>query len=442
MAWNIVYSSGIVAPAQNYGGYTPTLYAAPTDLGTGDGSSEDNAMDFATAIGLIGNGSTGRCLGVLPGVYSAAAATNTRWQTCFTVANSGTSGDPIVIVCKYPAAYNYDTPSYLTELRNSNYATQQNPVIGVGDSGLDYIRFIGFYADQTYAPPRLSNGTFVIGPSSTGIAFEQCWVKQLDTLVDIDNCNSIYLEGCTNPELINNYITGGNSGGTLNHNAAAFTLYGVVNFLAEHNYFYNVNCGIFVKGSNAGIGNSGIIRFNLGVDLSHTLFEMAEIQPASIGFSVTQNLAIRCARGLNFDQSVAARCTDISCVNNTFVDCTDAGVNQDNTAAMTNCSNEQNIIAFMSSTAARALQISNSVAPLTSEDNLYYEAGGSATFYQNGSSYADLAAWYAGTSKDGTSAEGNPNFIDAGADNYHRSSYADGRGCYITGTEEIGIQAQ
>jgi hypothetical protein len=85
-------TSGLVASV--YNGYTPTIYAAPSALGNGSGSSEANA---ATLRDALDDAVAGSIIGVLDGTYSDSTAT---WYVAFNPANSGTSGSPVVIVAK------------------------------------------------------------------------------------------------------------------------------------------------------------------------------------------------------------------------------------------------------------------------------------------------------------------------------------------------------
>lgn len=442
MAWNIVYSSGIVAPAQNYGGYTPTLYAAPTAQGSGDGSNEANAMDFETAIGLIGNGSTGNCLGVIEGVCSGTPSL-VRWDPIFKVVNSGTVNDPIVVVAKHLAVYNMDTPANLTELRSNDpqpVASGNNSAVLGTAPGVDYVYFVGFYANQVYAPPRPSNGTFLISYGCVGVQYQYCWLEQTVNPTG-DNYDSFYLEGDTDSVISNCYISGGSGAG--NHNASAITTYGSTNFLFEHVQGTGLNQFIFVKGSNGATFNSGTIRYCYAQDCSQSFLDAAVIDP--VGVDVYQNLGVRCWRGVVIDNSAAASSGYIRDYNNTFVDMTGPGWNAESGVVLTGCTHERTIVAYMSSTSVYQVQLDGTLTLAsagTFADNLYYEAGASAQFYQNGTPSTGLSAWQTATGKEAGSAETNPNFTDASADNYHRSSYADGRGCYITGTEEIGLQAQ
>lgn len=426
-----------------YYSYTPSLYVAPSAQGSGDGSSEANAMALAdaydTSVAMAGD-----ILGAVNGVYIGSPIT-TRWIPIFAPENSGTALSPIVTVAKYPAAYNRGSSSLYTEFRSNDPHSgplavdfQGNSAVWGASPGIDHVYFIGGYADMTYAPPRPSNGTFLTAYGCDGVVWEAVYVHQLTDLPDGDNFNSIYCEGDDNTRVANSYFD--NATGSGNHNVSVITCYGSLNITVEHCEASEVNGFLFFKGTYTGRENSGTARFNRVSDSSMSAFEMATV-PAASSAEVYQNLSIRNGRGVTFDNSVASACVNIHFDNNTVVDSTVAGVVQDNTAVGTGCSVNSNIIAYTATVSIDALNYANAPTPMTITDNLYYRNGSNSRFAANGVQYTSLSAWQTATSKDSGSAEGNPNFTDAAADNYHRSSYADGRGCYITGSEEIGLEA-
>lgn len=433
-----------------YYGYTPTIYAAPADVGTGDGSSEANAMDLMTALVDM---SPGDIVGLIPGTYSDTGS-ETSNDPIFKVTDSGTALNPIIVVAKYPAVYNYGTPANLSEIRSSN-PTAPSPTIPyntpvIGAVGADYVRFIGLYANMAYAPPRPSNGTFLM-QESDHCWFEACVVDQIQ-LPDTDNFNALFMRGSNNAVVRNCRFSGGYDGtGSTNHNASAITTYGCLDMLIEHNEFPDANGGIFVKGSHfASIGNSGDIRYNVATDCSQSLCEVAVVEPSSAGVDVYQNLSIRCRQGVVFDASAAAWCTDTRVYNNTLVDAVQACVQMDATTALTNCTVKDNVIAFTASSSAKAISSAGSITPVDCNYNLLSEAGGSFQGDNNGSTYTGLTGptgWQTGSGEDANSTEESPGFTNVGADNYRRagadtsSSTGGKRGCYITGTEEIGVEA-
>ena len=435
---------------QIYSGYTPTIYAAPAALGSGSGASEANAMSLAAAVL---SRSPGDIVGLVPGTFSGIG-TQTSNNPIFKVTSSGTALNPIIFVAKYPAVYNYGTPALLSEIRSSN-PTAPSPTISyntpvIGAVGADYVRFIGLYANQTYAPPRPSNGTFLANESDH-VWFEDCVIDQI-VLPDTDNFNAMFMRGSNNFVIRNCRFSGGyDVTGDNNHNPSAITTYGCLDFLIEHNELEGVCGGIFIKGSHfAGVCNSGIIRYNKSSGASQSFAEIACIQPSSSGVQAYQNLSIRDRQGIVFDDSTIAFCTDISVYSNTIVDAVTVAVRMDNGTALTNCVLRDNVLAFTGATSAKAISCAHSIAPITSNYNLFSEAGGSFQADNNGSTYTGLtgvSGWQTGSSKDANSTEESPGFTNAGADNYRRagadtsSSTGGKRGCYITGSEEIGVEA-
>lgn len=441
-----------------YNGFDIDIHAAPTLLGSGDGSSPTQARALievmssslitpGTNIGLITANGAGSYTG---------AANDTRWAPVFRPAHNGTAANPIRYVCKYPAARNRSAPSLFSEFRLSNPipvpSPDNNPVLGVDQAFGDHVHFIGMYANQLFAPPRPSNGTFLISPGRTGVLFEDVWLEQtVNTSVPSDNWDSFYLEGCTNPILRRCYVSGGAGAG--NHNYSAVTTYGVIGFLFEYLEFLNVNQGIFIKGShNTNIWNSGTIRYCKSKNHSVAMVDIAEVDTDPV--IVQQCLSIGGTAGVR----LVSDGSSVRQINKHVIGCTIVGFAPDGglaggvTAgggAMTGYLLKNNLVQQASGSHHLVDYQGSSTAGTSPLDyNHYHKQSGAATFQQLGSGGLTLAQWRTATGKDTNATEGDPLFVEPSSDNYHLqvgspaltgSDVGGPRGCYITGAETIGV---
>jgi hypothetical protein len=429
---------------QIYSGYTPDIYAAASAIGTGSGNSEANAMPLLTALSTVSSAGTGT-VGVVTGTPSAPASGGARWTPIFRVTGSGTVGSPIRVVAKYPTTDYPDNTELWTELRSSTpFAVGSNSNVAVCGvtPGVSNVQWIGFYLNQTYAPPRPSNGTVVASYNTTNVLIEKFTMDQTVN-PDNDNFDSFYLEDSENTIIRNCLIRGGAGDSSVNHNASSITTYGCINFLFEHIEFAGVNGAFFIKGSNPNNSaqfNSGIIRYNKCSGANQAFIELAN---QTDGVSVYQNLGYRNRLGIWFDASGSGTIANSYVRNNTMVDNSEANYGSDTTNFGASLDFQKNISAFTAASSAFHVNFgADDVADFSPfDDNLYHEVGGSGDFRKSSTSYSGLSAWAAAIGKEASSAETSPGFTDSASDNYHRTSYADGRGCYITGTEEIGVEA-
>lgn len=443
-------------PGTLYSGFTPTLYAAPASIGNGSGSSEANARALTLILADTAL-PPGTIVGMAPGIY-AGAANDTRWEPVFRPRHNGTLANPIRYCAKHAAVRNRSTPSLLCEFRLTNPlpipSPDNNPVLGVDQAFGDHVHFYGVYANQVFAPPRPSNGTFLISPGRVGTRFADFWLQQTVN-PDDDNWDSIFLEGSVDPVLSNGYISGGNgSTANNNHNASAITTYGCRGFLFEYLEFDNVNQAFFIKGSSNGatIWNSGTIRFCKSKNHHVAMVDIAEVHPGE-NVVIQQCLSIGGTAGVRFAvDGNAARQINKHVINCTIVGFAPlGGISGGITAhggAMTGYQ-VKNTIVQQASGSHHVVDYqgfsTSGTSPL--DNNHYHKQTGNATFQQSGSGALTLAQWKASTGKEAASTEGNPLFVNPASDDYHLqagspaltgSDVGGARGCYITGTEIIG----
>ena len=154
-----------------FSGFTPTIYAAPADVGSGDGSSEANAMDLATALTNV---TAGGIVGLIPGDYTITPPSPSDYTPAFQPTNSGSSGNPIRIVAKYPAAANYGSTSLYSSLSHGRTAVPGNPTFG--SRGKDFVEWIGVFVDEV-ASYSTDNGGIGGISESQGCAITHCVIR-------------------------------------------------------------------------------------------------------------------------------------------------------------------------------------------------------------------------------------------------------------------------
>ncbi|MES9974411.1 MAG: hypothetical protein ABW094_09135, partial [Candidatus Thiodiazotropha sp.] len=125
--------------------YTPTHYVSTTGASGGQ-SVYDAATNSATPCDLttallyaVG----GNKIQVAPGIY-IGVNNNETWPPAWQFANSGSSGNPIIIFTEYPAVHNATNRS---ELRSGS-TTIGAGCPAFGTDGQDYIIWDGFYVNE------------------------------------------------------------------------------------------------------------------------------------------------------------------------------------------------------------------------------------------------------------------------------------------------------
>jgi hypothetical protein len=458
-----------------WSGFTPNKYAATADQGAGDGTSEANAMDFPTALSGL---SAGDVLGVLPGVYSAAVGSNDT--PLFTPGASGTSGSPIRVVCKYPAAYLSEPSSDAnrTELRVTGAtpaSATTSPVLGSGQNK-QYCRYYGFYANQATAPARPSGGTFTVQSGATSTHFEEC-VVDMDIPAHDDNYPAIWSAGNAGPTFRNCKFRNGNGDLTAGGFMPAFTFYGTVGVLITHCDFTDLDAGVYFKGSVNNPGRTlsdGVIEYCKFSGLRKYCIVVNEANVAAWPVA-RYNLAINCPQFMHLHGGTAnATEKNFEAYNNTIVNPNDiladgtfyaAGLTTDFQA--NDCAWWNNIVARISAPSGQAYLVNlggsepdptatfNTVGFDPFDYNCYYQVSATKRWVTNGSTVNNFAAWQSAVQADvaaheSHSIEQDPLFENAGSGDYRLASGSPCRnaglggihmGCYLTGNETIGVQA-
>ena len=395
-----------------------------------------------------------------PGVY-VGTLVDARWQPPFKPTNSGSSGSPIVFYAQYPGAYNEGSTALYSELR-ANTTTIRAAVAGI-TGGQDYIIFDGFVFDQTYSYPRPSNGNFCIG-QTTGAT--NCEIRRFLCLNQAqpsgDNYSNFFVEATTNFRLTDTRGRGGNASGE----GDMITMYGCVNFLLEHNECIDMRIGMYAKGSNGATYNSGTMRYNYGSGITDK-FMMASVVEPTLGIDVYQNLAVGCIQAWRADPAGEGP-NHCRVFNNTFVDSVQTGglglpheavIWFEGSVAPSGHEFYNNIVANTSTSSTvnlGCIQMTTAITTAFSviDYNNYYNGGGSLYFSDNqdndvSGDWMSFASWQTFVSDEANSITSNPSFVNAGAGNYRLNvgsaaltagSTGGPVGCYITGSEEIGLR--
>jgi|JI10StandDraft_1071094.scaffolds.fasta_scaffold10523_2 hypothetical protein len=449
--------------------YTPTHYVddyAAVSGATSDGEdrgatawSNATSPSTPTTIGTaMARATAGNVVRVAPGTYSVTPI-DSRWSPSLSVANSGTSGSPIIFYAQYPGAYNEGSTSLYSEIRSNNSAIR-GAVLGVV-GGQDYIYFDGFVIDQTYTPPRPSNGTVVLGFSeSTGVQIRR-FLFLNEEQPSGDNYPSIYMEGVTSPRVVDSRFRGGNTGGE----GDCVTMYGVYDFVLEHNELIDVRMGMYAKGSAASgtRRNYGVMRFNYASGVTDKVW-FASVVDTSNGVNIYQNLGVGNSQNFRGDPAGEGP-SEVHVYNNTFVDTISSGNAHDAViwmeGSVSSTGNEfyNNIVANTSASSTVNLHTVQVASPSTAfaiiDYNNYYNAGSTLYFSDNqdndtSGSWMQLTAWRTHTGDETNSITTDPSFVNAAGGNYRLNTGSAARtagntggviGAFITGNEEMGLRA-
>lgn len=442
---------------EEYQGLTPDVYAAATDLGNGSGSSEANAMDLVTALQTA---SPGDIIGILPvatGGIPTGTNTGNRFAPAWIPNSGGTSGNPIIIVGKYDPTQltGVASNSSRTELRNgvtSGFAGC--PTFGTA-SNRDFVTYLNIFVNEEFSRSKADTGPCVVFDSDD-VTIERCVIKSFPSprgdwgdgcspACAGDNHNVFRIESTLRTIVRNCRMYDLYESDNSNSNWAAIMLYGARDFLLSHLEISNSDAGIYIKGTASGVHNYGTVEYCRIWDIDNAGIR-AQDMDATNDTLIRFNLVFDCGQyciGLS-DVGSGVTTRNVHILNNTVVSRT-ANVSQSGCLFIHALVSSTDIrfarnISFLSGNGSNfdAGGWAGTWTSLT--DNLYYNGGSNVILSYNGTQHSSYAAWATPTGET-SGASGNPNFLDAANDDFRRSSYADGRGCYLTGIEEIGVQA-
>lgn len=409
----------------------------------------------------------GDIVGLLPGWGDAyqATATDSRITPAHTPANAGTLGNLITFVAKYPAA-NLNDPlnnSNRTELSHDRSVfTTPGPPADASEGGpvfgcvTDYVRWIGIAVDGSLSLSHSDTGMCNVWAADGG-EIHQCYLRGYYTQY-VDNYNAIRIEAADDAVIWNNHLSNIHRGyGNPSHNCAAIMTYGSRGFDIQHNHVYDCDAGIFVKGSaNSGTTwNSGLIQYNKVELMVNTAILVDQIEDDPLYIDVVQNLMIECPISLEFDNSAIAKTQNRRFRYNTVVEVSSGDTWASWIREVTGSGDnrlQRNILCSRDNSSdsqcVNGGDFTGTNSDYVIEDNHYYRAGSALLFSWNGSNYTDaddataIAAFNAASGATGGTS-GDPDFVNAAGGDYRLNlgSPATGCGCYLTGDEEIGIEA-
>lgn len=436
--------------------YTPTHFVTATATGTGDGSLQNPW----TLMQAMANARAGHAVQVAPGIYEGAS-TNDGLSPTFRPSHDGTAAQPIVFFAQYPAATE-PNPANWSRLRRIGPAN--SAVIGAGGDGAyrSHIIIDGFYFNYNEGAMPSTRGIVYLGFNNTGnkVRRNRFDRTNLGAADDNDNYNCIQIHSSANAEITDNLFNGGyDANGS--HNESCITTYGALNFLIEHNTFQNVTTGIYVKGSFGGVGNQGRIRFNRFSGFQSGV-ELTENENGG-SVEVYQNLfydwnGTNARAAIVFENSVGPEHRNFIVHHNTIITPAPGGtsgpVYVESGVDMTGNEFRDNIIASLVPGTTQVLVNAYEVASLANftrwDYNLYYNNGATPTFAVNGALQSGLANWQSASGRDANSRVTLPQFVNPGAADFRlanngqaaltASSTGGPVGCYITGSETIGIR--
>ena len=446
-------------------GYTATHYVAPyasvsgaandyADLGVASWSAASNAATPTTLGTAMARASGSNKVQVAPGVYAGInVTTGSGWICSFAAAHSGTSAaDPLVFFAQYPAAHNYGNTALYSEIRRATVAADGLSGVMGPLAGSNYVVFDGFYMNEAVTPSGPNKGMFQCN-NSTGTQFRRIAVDRGNNYTGTAgyNPNAIYGENTIDLVVSDCLFTGRPIYPSNLRQTANVELYNSANYLLQYNTHNGALCGQHAKENEVyGVytqwGRMLYNRFN-GVTKSIVVQQGTSHEIAynlTYGSTVGE-MAFEISTGPNRADTIA-----VNAHHNTFIlrgSC--VGFAPNATSDLAGCEFQNNIVYGVLGQTGY-LMYPNSTGFLWSwadfvlNNNCYYRVGGTPTFLSlTGSSVTGLPNWQISTGQEAASISSDPLFMDAANNDYRLQggSPAAAMGCYITGTEEIGLRA-
>lgn len=376
---------------------------------------------------------------VRAGTYTTTG-TNDRFNPAFNPVNSGAPGNPIVFQGESGVV-----------LRFSSGA---GPVIGA--AGKNYITWKGFVINESFAFSVPDTGPVTLS-GTTGSSIEDCTIIGRGNINRMDNYPGIRIEWSTDLLIRNNRISNFLSG----INSPAIQLYRAGRVIFEHNELFNNGNGIAIKGTAEPEWNDWFeIRYNLiyDIELAGVWVHRAAAPPY---IRVYQNVIRNSGSGVmihNFGDWTEPQ--NVKVVNNTLHN------NQSNFLVQYNsvAANASHLV--QNNLMTGATQAANTFNDMTESNvttarylfrrNLY--SGNASLVFGLTSNYS-FSNWQSRFGQDEGSLTSNPQYINAGSNDFRLQSGSPARnagidyldlngngsttdtitlGAYITGNEVIG----
>jgi hypothetical protein len=327
---------------------------------------------------------------VTAGTYSAAGQAD-RHDSAFNPTNSGTIGNYITIQASGTV--------------NLQLSSSTGPVIGCNSR--NYIKWSGFTINEANATPVADTGPAV------GNGSINCWFDRITIhgngnghgLVDnhtafrFDSC-----DGCRLSHSVGHNIT------TLSNavNAAGLMVYESDDLVIEHNEFYDVGSGVFIKGPNDVRSMRPTIRFNY----VHGATSASIVLAGAEDCHVYQNLLVSGQEGVRLsDLTSTARPTNCAIYSNTIYG------NVDNLMVRSSlhvADHYQNNLVVGGGNTWDTYSYANP-GDVTSDRNHYH---GATNFATTSGGNMTLATWQSTFSLDANSVSSDPLFANVAGGNY------------------------
>jgi hypothetical protein len=465
----VISISGGVDPSGH--GYTVTHYVAPfasvsgatsdgQNISAGSYSSATNSATPTTLGTAFARASAGHIIELAPGTYSAEGGSGED-EAAFSIGVNGSAGNPIIFCAEYPATHNDSNRSKIRNTDASSVVSGRAPVIKMNT----YCIIDGLWFDYADGGLPSTRGVCATGFGTTNVGFRRLRFDRTDLGSDDDgdNYGCLHLRGTNTIEVSNCKFLGGFSG-TASENEACVETYGARNVTIEHCEFDDVATGFYIKGTDGTYGSNGVIRYNKLKNVGQAFRMLCGAYNTAGQMEIYQNLIYQdgthdgWSSGFYMDNFVS-QLEDFHIYNNTIDAPADASEGtimvNGNGGAGSNNRFRNNIAVYRVTTSQVNFNAQRALTDFATADldyNWYYENGNTVQYYLNPTTHNGIAAWRTalGSSKEANSQEGNPQFTNAASGDYTlqvgsgaltASSTGGPVGCYITGSEEIGVEA-
>ncbi len=464
MAWSIVYSPNIAPiPGGNlYDGLTPTRYVSGTASGSDNGLTEGTPWSIDQAI----TSGAQHIIGVLPGTITRSIS-STSTVTAINLP-TGTSGNPTIFVGKYNP--NVEANTALWTYMSNNVTSGNNGCPTFGSVSRNYVQWRNLVLDESIARPRIGDGNGS-GPILFSDA-DNCMARNIRVLCQYidnsgDNLSGIQLRETETMLIQNVYVQNRRpSASTQAVNCAAITHFSTKNTTVINCYFLNCSTGNYHKEDNSGTGLGGVITQYCIFDQIENAIRVHDANsPAMSGFGnpmnqVLQNLFLACTNGLEYRfGGFTTSPSYFQVYNNTAINCEQfIYINTQQSSGLNNCLTRNNLIdggtnVFYlddSNTAAQGYVANGYVANYNSQRGCtrygrtssgnQTTASGWNTATNMGANSTDIGGASSAIFVNNTGlVTGNYRLVPSTSPALTLSNTGGPIGCYITGSETIGL---
>ena len=448
------YINTVYGGATHYVAPYASVTGATSDMDTTNGTAYASATSSGSPCTIgeaAANGTLGDVIQMAGGTYIISGL-DERVIPNLNPANSGISGSPIVFVAENPASFNSTGLTIFT----ASATTDAGPTFGAYQR--DYIIWDGISADETGHP---------LNPDTALARFESadnCKIKNCDltniTVSSNTNHSCIRTENCDGIEIYNNILVGSyDTSATGNSNVCSIETYGTSNLEIHHNDVSGSGGGIHVKG----MPDPTIYNAPTTISVHHNHIFDGSVFGAGIsigygnGIDVYQNLIHNCDTGIvvyDYANDIGGHSIyDLAIYNNTIMEtqwqCIYDKKGEGSNTALGGTANaiRDNILEGGGNASGSVWYLGgdgyNSYNTL---DYNYYILINAGTMSNSAGTFS---AWQTLTGDEANSSETTPTFTDAANDDYTlvqngqaaltASSTSGPIGCYITGSETIGV---